>query len=48
MPFGERVIRQGERWDVPRDTMSDDDGDSGTLTPEVRMRQLEDLSLIHI
>ena len=42
MLFGERVIRRGERWDTPRDTMSDDDGDSGTLTPEVRLRQLED------
>ena len=42
MLFGERVIRRGERWDTPSDTMSDDDGDSGTLTPEVRLRQLED------
>ena len=42
MLFGERVIRRGERWDTPRDTMADDDADSGTLTPEVRLRQLED------
>ncbi len=42
MLLGERVIRQGNRWRVPRDTMSEEGGDSGTVTPELRIRQLED------